>query len=254
MLRYTGQQTLALAKLRRIAMALGAVGERVVFIGGAIAPLLQTDQRLLRVRPTKDVDAIAASTSYTDFDQFQRELRTRGFREAAMAAGATGGHAHRWIAPNDGGFFDIVPGGAHFGGTGSMTDVYALSSRISVDLAEPGLAEPGHGAPCVVRHASAVAFLALKWAAFNDRGKADPFASHDLEDIVAVILSRPMLAAEYDAAPESIRHLIATATNALLSDPNAEELLHAQLNGLGTQAGNALGSVRAQLQRMAAPN
>ena len=88
----------------------------------------------------------------------------------------------------------------------------------------------------------------------NDRGKADPFASHDLEDIAAVILSRPMLAAECDAAPESIRHLIATATNALLSDPNAEELLHAQLNGLGTQAGNALGSVRAQLQRMAAPD
>ncbi len=250
MLRYTGQQTPALAKLRRIAMALGALGERVVFIGGAIAPLLQTDQRLPRVRPTKDVDAIAASTSYADFDQFQRELRKGGFREAAMAAGATGGHnAHRWIAPNDGGLFDIVRGGAHFGGTGSMTDAYALSSSISVDLAEPG-----HGTPCVIRHASAVAFLALKWAAFNDRGKADPFASHDLEDIAAVILSRPMLAAECDAAPESIRHLIATATNALLSDPNAEELLHEQLNGLGTQAGNALGSVRAQLQRMAAPD
>ena len=49
-----------------IVTALGEWGQRIVFIGGAVAPLLQTDPPLPRVRPTDDVDAIAATLSYPD--------------------------------------------------------------------------------------------------------------------------------------------------------------------------------------------
>lgn len=57
----------SLALLAQAAHALGDLRERVVFIGGSVAPILQTDPPFDRARPTKDVDAIASTASYGDF-------------------------------------------------------------------------------------------------------------------------------------------------------------------------------------------
>ena len=54
--------TPSVQRLKRIALALGEFAEEVVFIGGAIAPLLQLDPPFPEARPTKDIDGVVAST------------------------------------------------------------------------------------------------------------------------------------------------------------------------------------------------
>lgn len=224
--RFTGRSTPALDRLRRIAQQLGPLCERVVFIGGAVAPLLQLDDVLPRVRPTNDVDAVIATSSYSELGPLRDALRARGFSEAAVPPehGATT-HMHRWIAPDGGGPFDLVPVGEHAGGTGAVADVYAVESAVGIDLREKD-----GDAPCIVRHASPVAFLMLKWAAFNDRGRASPFDSHDLEDIIAVMASRPMIVTEGRATPLAVRRFIAEHCRAFFAGADmADELMAAHL-------------------------
>ncbi len=242
--RYTGRSTPALDRLRRIARQLGPLSERVVFIGGAVAPLLQTDEVLPRVRPTKDVDAVIATSSYSELGVLSDSLRERGFSEAAVPPyhGATT-HMHRWIAPDGGGPFDLVPVGGHPGGTGAVADAYAVESAVRIDLGE----QDGN-LPCVVRHASAVAFLMLKWAAYGDRGRNEPYDSHDLEDIIAVMASRPSVVIEGRAAPREVRLFLAEHCQEFLADADmADELLAAHL-----PAGTAISVRESVLQRFRA--
>ena len=213
--------------LRQTAVFLGPdLRKQVVFIGGAIAPILQTDPALPKVRPTKDVDAIVASASYTDMQRVEKALRKAGFRQSGMVGGELDRfHAHRWITPGDGAF-DLVPAGKHLGATGSTVDEFAWNSSWKVDIGSQESAE------VVIRHASPVAFLALKWAAHNDRGRDDPRSSHDLEDIVALVASRPTIATECEEAPEHIQMIIVAGIGEILNDPDVDELIDGHL-GLG---------------------
>ena len=61
-----------------------------------------------------------------------------------------------------------------------------------------------------IRLITAPVFIATKLEAFGDRGDGDFLASHDLEDIIAIIDGRPALADEAAvASPEIRRHLSA---------------------------------------------
>lgn len=244
--RYTGRSTPALTHLCAIAEALGPLVDRVVFIGGAIAPLLQTHPISPRVRPTKDVNGMAITTSYRDFHRLQDDLRRRGFQQRAIEAEATA-HAHRWTTP-DGGLFDLVPVGTHLGASGNPLDRIAIESAESVQIERPG------AAPLVVRHASASAFLGLKWAAYQDRGEGDLFGSHDIEDVLAVLASRPAVEQECAAISEPrLRVAIAAMAQTLSADDETlGELLAAHVAvDETTHAPTVHRQIRAVLQRLA---
>jgi hypothetical protein len=247
--RYTGRNTPALDRLRRIASQLGPLTERVVFIGGAVAPLLQTDAVLPRVRPTHDVDAVIATSSYAELGSLREALSARGFSEAPLPPELDAPlHMHRWIAPEGGGPFDLVPIGAHAGGTGGVPDTYAVASAVSVDLREGDTATP-----CIVQHVSAVAFLMLKWAAHRDRGQHAPFESHDLEDIIAVVASRASVVEECRAAPMPVREYLAERCREFLADADtAEELIAANLPLPPTSVVQVRTEVLKRLQNLAA--
>ncbi len=202
----------SIARIASVARALGELSADVVFIGGSIAPLLQTDPVLPRVRPTKDVDAIVASTSYASQNVLEIRMRTLGF------VTDTSGHAHRWRAP-DGTPFDLVPVGEHLGGRGSAWDQAAIDTAVISEI-EPGLK---------VRHASAPGFLALKWAAFQDRGASDPFNSEDLEDILALVVSRNDIVAEFNGAPRALQNHVRRNLRWLLDNPAHDDLVTAYL-------------------------
>lgn len=202
-------------RIARITRALGTLAEEVVFIGGAIAPLLHTDPPFDEPRPTKDADGVTASQNYRHVGELHEMLRVRGFRQDLMERK----HMHRWLSP-DGDTFDLVPAGAHLGGSGQIWDSIAIETRVSLTL-DDGL---------VIYHASAPAFLAMKWAAFEDRGQSDPLASHDLEDIFALIAARPPLVGEVRSAPAEVREFIASKTKGLLADDAYEDLAAAHLN------------------------
>ena len=197
-----------------IARALGDLAAEVVFIGGAIAPLLQTHPALPRVRATKDVDAVVASTHYANYNALEARMRELGFKTDISDAK----HVHRWRAP-DGTPFDLVPAGEHLGGTGSKWDRMALQTAVETEI-EPGLK---------IQYASAPGFLALKWAAFHDRGADDPFSSHDLEDILALTVSRETVAREVQEASRNIQEHVRKGFRWLLGSADYDDLVAAHL-------------------------
>lgn len=76
-----------LALLRTVAVRLGPLPERVVFLGGATIALLITDADGIDIRATNDVDVIVEVSSYFD-DQhtLRNELLNAGFREIRAKA------------------------------------------------------------------------------------------------------------------------------------------------------------------------
>jgi hypothetical protein len=55
--------------------------DELVFVGGCATGLLITDEAVPGVRPTLDVDAIAAISSYHEYTAFAERLRDLGFSE-----------------------------------------------------------------------------------------------------------------------------------------------------------------------------
>jgi len=210
----TAPRAASLVRVAAIAAELGDLAGRVVFIGGAIAPLLQTDPPFPRARVTEDVDALIASTVYGDQERLRLALVERGFRQTMDAQ-----HIHRWVSPS-GILFDLVPAGGHPGGSGNPWDAIALETASELAL--------GNGVS--IKHASAPAFLAQKWAAYSDRGRDAPLMSQDLEDVLALLASRPRIAAEMASAPAPLREFVHEQARAFLAGRDAEDLLAAHLN------------------------
>lgn len=201
--------------MARVARAIGDLREELVFIGGAVAPLLQAQPPFPRARPTRDVDATMASRGYRDLGHLHARLAAAGFRQDP----ADPRHIHRWVSPS-GDWLDLVPSGDHAGGSGQRWDQIAIETSERADL----------GGGILVRHASGPAFLAMKWAAHRDRGRDDPFASHDLEDFLALLASRPGLVAEVRASPAELVDWLSGAAAEILRLPEIDDLLAGHLN------------------------
>src|SRR5260370_40000494 len=69
--------------LKVAAMLLRPVLDDLAFVGGCATGLLVTDEAAAEVRPTFDVDAIAAITSYVEYTTFGERLHKLGFNEDA---------------------------------------------------------------------------------------------------------------------------------------------------------------------------
>jgi len=76
---------------------------------------------------------------------------------------------------------------------------------------------------------SAVAFIATKLTAFEDRGNRDYYGSHDLEDIVTVIDGRAALVIELNAAAPGLSAYVAGGIKALCERPEFQECLAGHL-------------------------
>lgn len=201
---YDGRRTPALERLASVAQALGdKLRARVVFIGGSILPLLETERDVFgSMRPTKDVDAVVVTANYTQKAIIEEDLRALRFRHDTSVRA----HADRWLTPQ-GAIFDLVSCGDHLGGNGSPCDAFAVDTAIELSL------------PPTIRHASAVGFLTLKCGAFRDRGEKSPLESKDLMDIVALAATRGSLVDEVQDAPDKIRAFLGSEVKAILASP-----------------------------------
>ena len=225
----------AVQRLIRVARALGGLAERMVFVGGSIAPLLHSDSPFDEARFTSDVDAIVASPTYTAMEGVNEALRALGFHQLQEDSG----HVNRWRTPDDDPF-DVMSAGSHLGGSGKEADRLALETHVESRLPD-GL---------VLRYASAPGFLGQKWSAFDDRGAGDPLASHDLQDIIALVAARPTLLAEIVDSPDELKVRIIDATNAFLANQRLDDLIAANLSNAQSPAVVA-GRVRDRLLAIA---
>jgi hypothetical protein len=135
------------------------------------------------------------------------------FEDGASLKRSVGALAHRWRSPQ-GDTLDLVPVGDMLG-AGQGWDMSAWESAQSVQLNEE----------VSIRIPSAPILLALKWAAFDDRGRSDPQASDDLEDILALIVVRPNIAGEVAAADPNVRVFVVGRTVSFLGARNREDCL-----------------------------
>lgn len=176
-----------------------------VFAGGAVLSLLITDAAATSREFTKDVDVIIEILSWRDQMGFQMMLHEAGFRQPLELDWPQ--LAWLWNG-NRVDFMQASPNPAI--GYDNLAD--ALAS------AEPHLLDTG----AWIWRVSAPAFLAMKHAAFSDRGGgrfAGKDASHDAQDIVAVLNGRLELEGDLERAQPNLRRELAARAASWLSDP-----------------------------------
>jgi predicted nucleotidyltransferase len=187
--------------VRAVVRHLGDLADDCVFLGGAITPLLITDPAAPASRATRDVDLIVDIGTRAEYTVLRKTLITKGFTEDTRE----GAPLCRWTVA--GVTVDVMPISAAVLGFSNRWYPGALTSAVTCKLP---------GGPSI-RLVTAPYFLATKLEAFLGRGQGDYQASHDLEDVVALIDGRPELADELFAAPADLAGFVSGTLNQLLA-------------------------------------
>jgi predicted nucleotidyltransferase len=188
--------------LERVADRLGALRWEVVFVGGAVSDLLISDPGAPPPRMTGDIDAVVGVTSLLDYYEFSRKLKAAGFVEDRSPDAPV----CRWLV--DGTKVDLMP---------SDASVLGFSNRWYPDaLRHARTTRLPRGTE--VRVITGPYFIATKLEAFEGRGRGDFAASHDIEDVIAVIDGRPELVEEVRASPFDLRAYLSQKFGSLLRD------------------------------------
>lgn len=180
--------------LERAAGALGPLCEEMVFVGGACIELWITDPGAPASRPTKDVDVVVEVTSRLGYERFSERMRAQGFSEDSSSPVIC-----RWCHAGSGLLLDAMP---------TNPAILALDNHWQA-AAVPHAVECGLPSGAVIRAATPPYLLATKLEAFADRGRDDPIASRDLEDIITLMDGRAEILEEVHAARGDVRAYIA---------------------------------------------
>jgi predicted nucleotidyltransferase len=187
----------------------------LVFVGGAVAGLLITDPAMPSIRPTDDVDMICHALALTDYHRIEHRLREQGFVQGL----GPDDPVCRWWVREPAIAVDIMPTLEHVLGFSNRWYPLALDTPQVVRL--PG----GHD----IRLIAAPVFVATKLEAFAGRGGGDHLASHDLEDLLAVVDGRASLIDECRASTPELRAYLADRMRALLATPAFVDALSGHL-------------------------
>lgn len=223
-----------LPAMRAVADRLDRLGLDYAFVGGAIVNLLLDHPALSPVRPTDDVDVIVEAVTSARYSDVEARLRGLGLAHD-MRPGAP---RCRWVLGNL--TVDIMPTDGGFLGLNTTWFKEALATVSEHEFAHTR-----------IKLISPVAFLATKHVAFTDRGDGDYYASHDLEDFVAVVDGRANILLDVEQAPAALRRYVTDAVRSLLAAPAFAESLPGHLpSDVASQ--QRLPSLRKKLQNIAA--
>jgi len=200
--------------LQIAAVGLGSLLDDVVFIGGCAAGLLVTDPASSAPRETNDVDVIVEITTTHGYHDLATKLRERGFREdtrddAPMC---------RWLFESV--VIDVMPTNEDILGFSNLWYPEALQTA-EIMMLPNGLK---------IQIVSAPLFLATKLEAFYGRGNGDYMASHDLEDLIAVLDGRASVVDEVFNSSELLRSYLAAEFNKLINHDEFQDALPGHLS------------------------
>jgi hypothetical protein len=150
------------------------------------------------------VDVVVEVTTYGEWAAVGERLRALGFREDRRE----GAPLCRWLIEDL--VVDVMPALERV--LGFTNRWYRQAKKQSEERDLPGGVR--------IRAATAPLFVATKMEAFGSRGRGDFVASHDLEDIIAVVDGRPALVGEVKATPVRLRRSLASTAARWLEDPD----------------------------------
>lgn len=192
-----------LAKVELIALALGPLRERLVFVGGCAVDLLLTDVAAAPSRVTFDVDLVAQVAALSGYHALEAEFAGLGFkRDLSKDAPIC-----RWRLDEI--EVDLMPSDSNVLGFANRWYPLVVETARRMELPSD----------LSINLVAAPLFLATKFEAFHDRGRDDWLGSHDLEDIINVLDGRPELVDEIAASPAVVRDALAAYTKTLLAQP-----------------------------------
>lgn len=190
-----------------VATAVSRLPEDMVFVGGAVLPLLLPKAAGASLRITYDIDVVVDVARRSDFYALEDRLRAMGWRNVTDVI-------CRWRTPS-----------------GILVDVMPPDSRILgfANRWYPAVLETArkHTLPAgqSIRLITPTLFVATKLDAFRSRGRSDVYASHDLEDAVAVIDGRLDFEAEFADAPPDVQTFVRTEMRQLVESSDFENAL-----------------------------
>jgi len=194
---------------------LGVLADEMVFLGGCATGLLITDPLAPPIRATNDVDVICEVASLLDYQRLSKRLRAQGLREDRDPDAPI----CRWRA--QGMVLDVMPTSPEILGFGNSWYRPAFTAAVRTVLPSGK----------VIRRVSAPYFLATKLAAFDGRGQGDFVASHDLEDIVAVLDGRLQVVEEVRQCESTLREHLESRFTALLKEARFLDALPGHMPG-----------------------
>ncbi len=213
-----------------VADALGPFVTDVVFVGGAVAPLLIDSHRLTDVRPTDDVDIIVEAVTYSKYSAFIEKLRSQGFTHVMD------GPLCRFTV--HGVTVDIMP---------TNEKILGFSNKwypLAIKTAQPYVLPQNR----TIQLINAPMFLCTKFEAFADRGKQDFPGSSDIEDIVSIVNGRDQLYQECLTMPIDVQRYLTDSFNLILDD---EDFLNAMPGMLGYGSSEREDIVHSKIMQLA---
>jgi len=218
-------------RVELVAQALESIWDEFVLVGGCAAGLLVTDSASPPVRPTEDVDLVAAITTKVSYYEVSKKLRVLGFSEGSEVI-------CRWTKGPM--LIDVMP--TEEAVLGFSNRWYGLAASSAVTTGLPSGRR--------VRLITAPLFLATKLDAFGQRGEGRYSDSHDIEDIVNVVDGRHELVDEVlEAQPEVREFLREEFEDLLLTDAFLEAIAWHLHTDAASQARKEL--IIARLRRIA---
>lgn len=200
------------ADLLRVSAAIQRLGLPHAIAGGAVLPLLLDNPGLTPVRTTRDVDVIVEVLTRREISRMEEKLRALKF-DHDMSQGAP---RCRWIF--EGVKVDVMPVEDPMGEMRTRWFDVAVRTVVPVRLRE-----------VEVRVVTAPCFVAMKMEAFSDRGQGDFVASHDVEDVIALVDGRQSLETEIAQAQPDLRDFVVKRLREWLDNPAFVEALPGHL-------------------------
>jgi predicted nucleotidyltransferase len=198
--------------IEQVAIGLEELKETAVFVGGAVVSLYADNQAINEIRVTEDIDVTIKVKNYSDWIKIEEQLRDQKFYPDPVSTSIV-----RKIFK--GVPVDIIPDGIDNPVNGN-NKWYAYGFK-DIHKAKVNTQEIQIFSPSI--------FIATKFEAFNSRG-TDYRTSHDIEDILYVLLNNSDIVSEIKNTHKDVHLFIREQLSLLLVQRSSDEILSANID------------------------
>jgi hypothetical protein len=200
--------------IEQVAIGLEELKDVAVFMGGAVVSLYADNQMTDEIRVTEDIDVTIQVKQYSDWTKLEEQLRDQKFYPDPESTSIVR-HKFKGIP------VDIIPDGINnpISGTNKWY-AYGFNDirKVQVNSQEIQIFSPA-------------VFIATKFEAFKSRG-TDYRTSHDMEDILYVLLNNTSIVSEISSAHKDVGSFIKEQLLLLLKQQSSDEILSANIDRL----------------------